>query len=154
MDASIKNFKQKVYEHYSDVLKNKITLLQQKLNDLIETTNNETKSSAGDKYETGRAMLQIEQDNVRKQLKDSLEQKALFDKIDINSKYDRIGIGSLVKTNKGYLFLSVALGKITVDEKVVVALSPQSPLGAKLVGLKVNEAAVFNGVEYLVNSLE
>jgi transcription elongation GreA/GreB family factor len=147
-------FKQKVFEHYQQVMNEKVFSLQKTLEDLIDSTRNETKSSAGDKYETGRAMLQIEQDNVRKQLKEALEQKAVFDKTDINLGGSQITKGSVVKTDKGYFFVSVALGKINVDGIKVIALSPQSPLGSKLVGLKTTESVTMNGTTYTIENIE
>ena len=62
--------------------------------------------------------------------------------------------GSLVKSDRGYLFLCVALGKAVVDGIAVIALSPQSPLGQKLMGLKVGEVAIVNSTSYLVIDIE
>lgn len=147
-------FKQKVYQRYQQVVNDKVWLLQKMLQELIASTQNETKSSAGDKYETGRAMLQIEQDNVRKQLKDALEQKAVFDKIDTSLHGLHITKGSLVKTDKGYFFVSIALGKITVEGVTVIALSPQSPFGARLVGLTATHCVTMNGTTYTIEGVE
>ncbi len=136
------------------MLETKINGLQQHLNDLKESTANETKSTAGDKYETARAMLQIEQDNTRRQLQEVLEQQSIFTAIDIAISSNEIIRGSLVKTNKGYLFISVALGKIMVDGTTVVALSPQSPLGKQLMGLRVNDAASINNLAYAIEEIQ
>lgn len=147
-------FKQKVYEQYNKLLNEKVLLYQQLLQDLTESARNETKSSAGDKYETGRAMLQIEQDKVRKQLYDALEQKAVFERIDTRPGTLQIALGSLVKTNKAYFYLSLSLGKISVDGSTVIALSHQSPLGSKLFGLKIKEKLMINGIEYIIEYIE
>lgn len=146
------HFKQKVYANYKQVLASKILFLQAALNDLIESTKNETKSSAGDKYETGRAMLQIEQDNVRKQLKDATEQQEAFNRIDINLRSSQIVKGSLVKT-QGYLFVSLGLGKLIIDDITVIALSPHCPLGMKLIGLKIGESVTMNSTSYTIESI-
>jgi transcription elongation GreA/GreB family factor len=63
-------------------------------------------------------------------------------------------IGSLIKTNRGYFFMGVALGKAVVDNITVIAVSPQSPLGQQLMGLKENEVAVINTTEYVIESIE
>lgn len=152
-DKSLFELKQKVYEQYNEVVNDKVSLLQNMLQDLIDSTRNETKSSAGDKYETGRAMLQIEQDNIRKQLKEALEQKAIFEKIKSRLGASQIVRGSLVKTDKGYFFISIALGKIHIDRITIIALSPQSPLGSKLIGLKANESITMNGTKYIIESV-
>lgn len=147
-------FKIKVYEHAARLVNNKVSLLQHMLGELIESTRNETKSSAGDKYETGRAMLQIEQDNVRKQLKEALEQKAVFEQINVTKSSSIITKGSLVKTDKAYFFVSIALGKMSVENVAVIALSPQSPLGSKLMQLKATESVTVNGATYIIEKVE
>lgn len=132
----------------------KIGMLQKILADLKESGSNETKSTAGDKHETALAMLQIEQANTRGQLQEVLLQKTALEKIDPSIKAPLIVNGSLVKTNRGYFFISIALGKAALENITVIALSPQSPLGQKLMGLKVGEAAGINNMEYLIESIE
>ncbi len=145
--------KQKVYDHFNEVVKDKVLSLQEMLEDLINSTKNEKKSSAGDKYETARAMLQIEQDNVRKQLRQALEQKVVYEKLDLKTGTEIIRKGSLVKTDKGYFFVSISLGKIHVEGFLVIAISPQSPLGSKLLGLKASEVTSINGTTYSIESI-
>jgi transcription elongation GreA/GreB family factor len=145
--------KQKIYSHYLHVASAKVALLQQTLADLKESGANETKSTAGDKHETALAMLQIEQANKRTQLQEALESKAVLEKIANVTNTTKIVHGSLVKTNKGYFYMSVALGKATVSEVAVIAISPQSPLGAKLMGLCVHDVVEINGNGYLVEAI-
>ena len=142
--------KQKIYAHCLQLVTDRILELENILKELDASAASDTKSSAGDKHETARAMIQIEQETIGKQLNDALEQKALLEKIDANQNSSQIIKGSLVKTNKGYLFLIIAIGKIMVDENTVMVISPQSPLGVKLMGLKANETAVVNEMKYVV----
>lgn len=145
--------KQKVYDHYLQVVNDKLSSLQQVLADLKESGSNETKSTAGDKHETALAMLQIEQANVGAQLQDIWEKKAALEKIDPTLSSSKIVNGSLVKTDKGYLFICTALGKATIDGHPVIALSPQSPLGQKLVGLFAG-AVEINNNRYVIEIIE
>ncbi|MDI3321335.1 hypothetical protein [Pinibacter soli] len=147
-------FKERVYIQCMSIVSQRITDVQRTLDDLRESIKNETKSTAGDKYETARAMLHIEQENVSKQMTDLLEQKAQLEKFSMVGASESIIKGSLVKTDRGYLFVSIALGKIKVSDQTVVALSPQSPLGKQLMGLKLQENAVMNGVRYVVDTIE
>jgi len=149
----LSDFKQKVHDSFEEVINDKICLLQKSLQDLIDSTKNETKSSAGDKYETTRAMLQIEQDNIKKQFQQALEQKAAYEKTDFNTGTEMIKKGSLVNTDKGYFFISTSLGKINMEGFIVRAISPQSPLGSQLIGLKTSEIVKINGVNYTVKSI-
>lgn len=146
--------KQKIYNHYLHLMNEKVNMLQQVLADLKEIGANETKSTAGDKHETALAMLQIEQANTRAQLQEMLTQKAALEKINPMLAATMIVNGSLIKTNRGYLFMSIALGKAVIDNNAVFALSPQSPLGQKLIGLKAGDAAVINNVEYVIERIK
>ena len=146
-------FKEKIYGGYLEIIQDKIQLFQNTLNELKDSISNETKSTAGDKHETALAMLQIEQENTNQQLKEALKQKALFGKMDPTVSTSKIINGSLIKTNKGYFFLSMALGKTIVDGIDVIALSPHSPLGQKIMGLKVNDTAEINGIHYIIESI-
>ena len=82
-----------------------------------------------------------------------MKQKVLLSKIDPTVSTSKIINGSLIKTNKGYFFLSVALGKTIVDGITVIALSPHSPLGQKLIGLKANDTTEINGTRYVVENV-
>ena len=148
------SFKHQVYERYLQLINEKFNALQVILNELNDSAKNETKSTAGDKHETALAMLQIEQENTRNKLKEIKEQKLQLDRIDINLKSEKIIKGSLIKTNHGYLFLSIALGKITVEHQQIIALSPQSPLGLKLVGAKINDEIELNNLKYVIESFK
>ena len=146
--------KQKVHQHYLNIVNDKINLLQQVLADLKESGTNETKSTAGDKHETALAMLQIEQANKREQLAQVVAQKVLLEKINLTIVAPVVVIGSLLKTDKGYLFMSVALGKTVVEGIPCIALSPQSPLGQQLMGLKANDTAVINNTSYYIEGID
>jgi hypothetical protein len=149
----IMQLKQKIYNHYLQLINEKVAALQKVLADLKESGSNETKSTAGDKHETALAMLQIEQANTRAQLQEAMEQKAMIEKINPSITPVSIVNGSLIKTNKGYLFLAAALGKAMIDGNTVMALSAQSPLGKKLFGLAVGDIAEVNNNRYVIESI-
>jgi Transcription elongation factor, GreA/GreB, C-term len=146
--------KQKIYNHYYQLLRDRENLLLQILSDLKESAGNETKSTAGDKYETALAMLQIEQANYRAQLLELQIQKAVFEKINPQIKTEKILPGSLVKTDLGIFFLCIALGKACIDGKEIMAISPQSPLGQKLLGSKKNDKIEMNKIHYTIEDIE
>lgn len=145
--------KQKIYNHYLQMVNEKVHLLQQVLAGLKESGSNETKSTAGDKHETALAMLQIEQANTRGQLQEALLQQASFLKINLAANAAIVINGSLIKTNRGYLYMSIALGKAIIDEQEVIALSPKSPLGTKLMGLRAGDAVEVNGNRFIIESV-
>ena len=146
-------FKQKIYDACLQVVNDKIQNFQNTLNDLSEGAENDSKSSAGDKHETARAMMQLEQEKISKQLDETLSQKAILQKMDVHVKSNHIQNGSLIKTNHGYLFLSIALGKIKTDKTDVIVLSAASPLGVKLVGKEVNSFVEINTAKYIIEDI-
>ena len=148
------HIKQQIHAHYIDTINSKILMLQQTLADLKESGSNETKSTAGDKHETALAMLQIEQANTRAQLHEAQEQRSALATINTEVITTKVLPGSYVKTNKGNFYISVALGKLVIDGETVMAISPQSPLGAKLMGRCVHDTVTINTHTYLVESIE
>src|ERR1700744_272410 len=106
------SFKEKVKQFYTETLLHKIDALRQQQEDLKDSLRDETKSTAGDKYETSRAMLHIEQENIAAQLSVLLQQRAVLDNINATQYLHSTNIkcGSLVKTNNGFVFVGIALG--------------------------------------------
>ncbi len=148
------SFKENVYSAFEQLLDEKINDVQQILQELHRSAANETKSTAGDKHETALAMLQIEQENKRNQLRELLLQKSLLKKIDPSIISPRILLGSLVLTDKGYFFISIALGKIIMDDKIIYALSPASPLGKKMIAHKQHELLELSGRNYTILNIQ
>lgn len=146
-------FKQKTYNTFLNSLNEQIDSFQYQLDELSESVLNETKSTAGDKHETALVMLQTEQSQVAKHLYDAIDNKTIFVQIDIQKKSDVVVSGSLVKTSKGLFFVSVALPKISIDGKNIIAISAKSPLGEKLMGKKVNDKIEVNGIEHLIEEI-
>ena len=148
------NIKPKIHSAFLEVIENKIFLLQQTLADLKESGANETKSTAGDKHETALAMLQIEQANNRAQLQDALEQRSVLTNINPDNITSKVTSGSLLKTNRGHFYISVALGKLNIEGNVVTAISLQSPLGAILMGKVALDSVTVNGNIFFIESIE
>jgi len=119
-----------------------------------ESANDETKSSAGDKYETGRAMMQLELEKLGVQLSDAQKQLQILHKINLDNSSGAVRSGSLVNTNHGSFFISVSAGILTVDGIKVTAISTVSPLGATLLERKRGDEFQFNGKAFRIESLE
>ena len=147
-------FKQNIHQQYLQLVQDRIDVFRDMIVDLTEDSKNDAKGSAGDKHETALSMMHIEQEKINHKLKEVLGQKAVLDKIDATKLTQTIIVGSLVKANGIYLFLSAALPKISVDGVNVIALSPQSPLGSHLMGNSVGFTFEINGTKYLIESVE
>lgn len=109
-----------------------------------EAANNESKSSAGDKYETGRAMAQIERDKAAQQLSEALALKNSVEIIALNPPSGNVLLGSLVKTDGPHFFIAISAGKVRVDDTDFFVVAPASPIGRALIGLQMGDPFTFN----------
>ena len=146
--------KEKTLQYYKQLVQDKIDVFHDMISNLTEDAKNDAKGSAGDKHETALSMMHIEQEKLNHKLKEFLEQKNILDKIDASKTTKIITIGSIIKANGILLFMSAALPKIKIEEKNIIALSPQSPLGSKLLGQQAGYDFEINGTKYLIESVE
>ena len=146
-------FKQKIHQHYLQQVQDKMDVFRDMIAALTEDAMNDAKGSAGDKHETALSMMHIEQEKLNHKLKEVIDQKAILDKIDPTVVSNKIALGSLVQANGIYLYVSLALTKITIDNIAVIALSPQSPLGNKLIGMEVGFSFEINTTKYLIEKI-
>jgi transcription elongation GreA/GreB family factor len=113
-----------------------------------EAANSESKSSAGDKYETGRAMAQLERDRNAQLLAGALQLERDLQQVMIDKTYESVQPGSIATTNLGVYFISIGAGKLLLDDTTYFAVSAGSPIAIALAGRKVGEVATFNKLTY------
>lgn len=135
------------------MVQDRIDVFRDMISNLTEDSKNDAKGSAGDKHETALSMMHIEQEKLTNKLKEAIAQKAVLDKIDSSKTTENIITGSLVKANGIYLYVSLALPKITIDGVNVIALSPQSPLGNHLMGNKAGFQFEINKTNYIIEEI-
>ncbi len=131
-------------------LNQKIERLQSQWNELAQGMQNDSKSTAGDKHETAQAMAQMEQEKLNHQLKELKDQKQTLESVESNFSTRHITNGSLIKTDKGYFFLCIPLGKIQIGNESFIGLSSKSPLGMQLLGLAAGHSAWVNNTTYKI----
>nr|WP_299201452.1 3-oxoacyl-ACP synthase [uncultured Brumimicrobium sp.] len=140
----MKEFKKQVIKAMEKELEERLKMATQTYNDALESRNNDTKSSAGDKYETSRAMMQQEMDNAEI----SIHQVKVFQnelqRLPLEENVNAVMSGSLVETTNGVYFLGLSLGKIEVNNQIVYAISTASPLGKLLLNKKVGDVIDLN----------
>jgi hypothetical protein len=149
----MQSFKQHIIHYCLDYLTQKVNSLNIILREVNEAGNAESKSSAGDKHETAKAMAQLEQEKLGNQLKEAELQLVEFEKINFTKIFQSIEQGCLVETNKGYFLIASSIGKIEVDGKTVFVISNKSPLVLKLNGSKQKDTVMFNDVSYIINTI-
>lgn len=114
---------------------------------------NDSKSSAGDKHETSRAMVQLEQEKLGKQLTELKQQIAFFKSLKPIVQKDTIQAGTLVETTQGFFYIGTSLGSLIINDKTIFCISPIAPLAQQLIGKKVTEEYQINGRTFVISNL-
>ncbi|MBO0934501.1 3-oxoacyl-ACP synthase [Fibrella aquatilis] len=119
-----------------------------------ESANAESKSSAGDKYETGRAMAQLERDRHAQLLADAQHMRQELEHIDPAAPPGPVvRPGSLVQTSAGNFYIAISAGRLQLNGQSYMAVSPASPIGALLRGKSVGDTVTFNRQVYIIESI-
>lgn len=146
--------KHKILNYYKQQVDDRIDAFRDMIAALTEDAANDAKGSAGDKHETALSMMHLEQEKLNHKLSEFIAQKGILEKINPDVKTNKVAMGSLVKANNMLLFLSAAFPKIIIDGITVIALSPQSPLGAKLMGMEVNGEFEISRTKYSIEEID
>ncbi|MDB9806009.1 3-oxoacyl-ACP synthase [Crocinitomicaceae bacterium] len=137
--------KKSIIDRLNEIVLERINESVTEINSINDSKANETKSSAGDKYETGMAMLQMEEQKANVQLAKAKELQKTLSMIDPTEKQDSAELGSLVETLNGNYFISIGLGQIEIGGKSIFVLSIASPVGLQMKGKKAGDVFQFNG---------
>lgn len=145
--------KSEVHKACKDYLEKKIEGLQAELDAVRESAIAETKSSMGDKYETGREMMMQERNRLGKQLDLLIDQRTTLESIDPDKNHDEIKHGALVSSDKSLFFISAALGQLEVGSKSVFVISGNAPISKTMEGKKEGDVFTFNGVSHSIEAI-
>ena len=143
--------KSEILQIIQDKLSAKIENLE-RLIDEIRASNNETKSSMGDKFETSREMVQQEINTLQIQLNENRNARNSLKQINTNL-HQTIGLGSLVETDKGLFYIAVSLGEIIFNENKIFVISTESPLGKALFGKRKGDEISLNNTKQTIRNL-
>lgn len=147
------DLKHKLYNACRQYVSKRLEANERAIALLQQDANEETKSSVGDKYETSRAMMQLEIEKHAAQLTALHKLNYVLDKIDPDNVNSVAASGSVVVTPQGNFYMSISAGQLLIDGTVYMAVSPGSPIGNKLLGLKEGERFVFNNQEFVIKAI-
>jgi transcription elongation GreA/GreB family factor len=148
-----KELKLALLQECSRIIDERFHRIKKSISDIETSLYEESKSSAGDKHETERAMLQIERENAGKQLIEVEKVQQILHRIDVNLSSEFAHLGSLVYTTHGNYLISVSIGALEIDSINYFAVAPDSPIGHLLIGKKEGERFSFNDREYELTKL-
>lgn len=134
-----------VYHHCESYLRQKAKGYLSQDQSLLESLDSEGKSSAGDKHETGRAMIQLEREKLAQQRERNDQDIKTLDALKNKTTTVHIAPGALVNTSLASYFLAVPADAFSHNDKKIYCISPQSPIGQLLLGKKAGESFSFRG---------
>jgi hypothetical protein len=152
--TKVTQLKQAIVAHCRTHVNSRIRSTEEAIRLAQQSANEETKSSSGDKYETGRAMAQLEIEKAGGQLAEAKKLMLALERIDVERSSGTVGRGSLVITNQGNYFLAIPAGKVVIDDITWFALSPFSPLGAALIGRHAGDTVEVNGKKIILTAVD
>ena len=136
-----------LFNHCKTHLEKKMKVLEQLKKNLQKDLTYETKSSAGDKYETARAMIQLENEKLSNQIREIELNYQKLNTIKDFQTSKSISLGSIIFTDKANYYVAIAADFFEVNSKIFYCISSQSPIGKLLIGKKINESIMFNNVQ-------
>jgi len=139
--------KEKIIAHCTGIFQRKLSVVNEELKHLSVVIAEDTKSSAGDKYETSREMANLEKEKLHVQALGFKNSLASLSVPPPNSS-TRIDIGSLIKTNREWIYLSISLGQLEVEGENVLVISPLAPLARQLMDKQKGETVTFRENNY------
>jgi len=145
--------KEDILSELHKIIDQKIEIATHAIESAKESRDSDTKSSAGDKYETGREMMQIEIDKNTVQLSNAKYLKVEISKIDCKKKYDKTEFGSLVLTTQGIYFMSIGIGKLVLDNKNIFIISINSPIGKIIQNKRIGDCFHFQNSKIVITNI-
>src|ERR1700761_171858 len=137
-------FKNRLKSCGVDLIRQRIATAQEAMREAQEAANSEEKSSAGDKYETGRAMGHLQKEMHAGQLAESMKELATLQAVPTASLYQEGRSGAFLQSDDTAFFISAGLGRQAIDGHTIFFLSPYSPLAGQLQGKKPGDTVIFN----------
>jgi transcription elongation GreA/GreB family factor len=146
--------KEELYTYCITYVQERISRLKSEIKKTQSSANEETKSSAGDKYETGRTMAQLEIEKNTAQLAEAERLMNTLNAIVSGNISGLVIPGSLITTDNGMFYIAVSIGQVTIDHKNYFVISSDSPIGKMFMGMKLGDAIEWNKSKYIIKSIE
>ncbi len=151
--ADYSSLKQELFDYCVNYIESQIEHVQNAINSAQESAKNESKSSAGDKHETGKSLMQLEQENNAQHLANMLDQKRVVSILSSYRLSGKVTLGSLVVTDNGAYYIALGIGLAKGVTPVCYIISPTAPIGKLLIGKSTDDLVAFNGKQIQIKEI-
>ncbi len=145
--------KQAIFIACQEHIDKRIATAEEALVAARDASHDDTKSSAGDKYETGREMMQQEISRNERLLAEAKAMQQLLGTISMEETKESGSLGAVIETNQGVFFLGPGIGLLPVGQERVFAISVSSPIGQLLIGCNSGDTVSYGGRDYLIQKI-
>ena len=146
-------FKNRLKQIGQAIIEQRINAARIAIDNAQQSANNEEKSSAGDKYETSRAMNHLEKDMHARQLAENLKELSLLHAVDTGHIHHEVSNGSFIVCKDFSFFIAAGLGKQSIDDHVIFFLSAHAPVAALILQKKTGDSFIFNGQQTVIENV-
>ncbi|MFY7910747.1 MAG: transcription elongation factor [Emticicia sp.] len=145
--------KQQLLEKVKELIESRMQTSFEAMEAAKNSANEEGKSSAGDKYETARAMGQLDREMNGRMYEQARQERLSLDKIDPEGIFTKVAFGALAETTMGYFFVSIGAGIVELNGTKFMVISQEAPIGQIILGKTVGETFEFRGQKYKIISI-
>ncbi|AEH00767.1 hypothetical protein [Lacinutrix sp. 5H-3-7-4] len=145
--------KEQLYKQCKSFIENRLKTVQETIASIQESLLSETKSSAGDKHETGRAMLQLEREKAGQQLAQIQKTNLILSKIDYQKSANKVSLGSIIYTNKVNYFIAISAGVIEYNNESFYAISANTPIAQLLMSKVEGDTVAFRDNTFTITKV-
>ena len=149
----VENIKQVLYNKCVQFTKNRLDTINKTIEELQESLTSETKSSAGDKHETGRAMVHLEREKAGEQLAEIQKVNHLLAKIRTEKTSNVIGLGSVVFTTNANYYIAISAGELEFNDQKFYAIAANTPIAQLVLGKKEGDQIKFRNQEFTITNV-
>ena len=133
-----------------DYVEQRISAAQQAIERAQSAANNETKSTAGDKHEVGKAMMRADREKAVLQLSEALKLKKSLTSLKPSPSFNEVRAGSLVVTDNGSFYLAISVGRIMMGNDQYITMAPTAPLAQTFLAKSPGDVVNFNQRTYRI----
>ncbi len=145
--------KQQLLEKVKELIENRMQTSFEAMEAAKNSANEEGKSSAGDKYETARAMGQLDREMNGRMYEQARQERLSLDKIDTETIFTKIAFGALAETTMGYFFVSIGAGIVELNGTKFMVISQEAPIGQIILGKTVGDIFEFRGKKHKITNI-
>ncbi|MEQ9404752.1 MAG: GreA/GreB family elongation factor [Cyclobacteriaceae bacterium] len=149
----MRDTKQGLIDLCMEIVKEKLQTIEDELATLQKSANEETKSSAGDKYETGRAMIMLEKEKFMTQKDQLFSQLKALKTIDVSREMNTVESGAIVTTTESDYFIATGIGQVKLEKENYLVISAMAPIAQAMLGKTVGQKVSFNKMEFTITAI-